>query len=152
MVGVRDASADIVGDTEGDILLGTTRNSAFVFCDWGEILRFSSSGCSEPRPAFSLAARTFRMYVTKKGSHVHFILTGFLVTLVAVELCSVFGGAPDLDVSCVITLIDLAGIQFKPAFDDSSSLAKPLVHSGARESVTRDVEVVSPLRLPPPSF
>ena len=164
MVGVRDADgptngtggcvafANIVEDAESDILLGVARNYAFPFCDWGEILRFSSFDCSKPRFAFPLAARATRMYVTKKGSHVHFILTGFLVTLVAVELCSVFGGAPDLDVSCSITLIELVGIQFKPAFADSFSLAVPSVHSGAGEGVTRAVEVVIPLRLPPPSF
>ena len=92
------------------------------------------------------------MYVTKKGSHVHFILTGFIVTLVAVELCSVLGGGPDLDVSCDITLIDLVGIQCKLAFADSSSLAVLSVHSGAGEGVVRAVELGTPLRLPPPSF
>ena len=164
MVGVRDADgptngtggcvafANIVEDAEGDILLGAARNSAFLFCDWGEILRFSFFDRSEPRFTFPLAARATRMYVTKKGSHVHFILTGVIVTLVVVELCFVFGGGPDLDVSCDITLIDLVGIQCKLAFADSSSLAVLSVHSGAGEGVVRAVELVTPLRLPPPSF
>ena len=165
MVGVRVANgphigsggcvafADIVGDADSGVLLCTAGSSAFIFCDWGKLLRFSLFGGSEPSPDFPLAARTSRMYVTKKGSHVHFTLTGFVITLVVVQLWFVFSGGADLDVSCSITPIGLVGIQFGAVFADSSCFAAvPLVHSGAEGGATRAVEPVSLLRLPLSSF
>ena len=151
--GICVAFADIVGDADSGVLLCTAGSSAFIFCDWGDLLRFSSFGGPEPSPAFPLAARTSRMYVTKKGSHVHFTLTGFVITLVVVQLWFVFGGGPDLDVSCRITPIGLVRIQFEAVFAVSFCFAAvPLVHSGAEWGATRAVELVSLLRLPSSSF
>ena len=49
------AFADIVGDADSGVLLCTAGSSAFIFCDWGKLLRFSLFGGSEPSPDFPLA-------------------------------------------------------------------------------------------------
>ena len=164
MIGIRDvdglpngangsvAFAKVAGDAKAGVTLWTARSSALVFCDWGKIFRLSSFGGTDPRLAAPLADRTLRIYVTKKGSHVHFILAGLVVTLVGVRPWFVFGGGLDLDVFCNITFIGLVGILFKPVFADSSSLAVPSVHSGAEGGATRAPELVSILQFPSLSF